>query len=251
ALPTWQIFFFIIPLNRTQLNVLLHFAPQSSILVEVGENVTLHCPVSTKEGKFFYWYKQTPGYMLQTVAAAALSDPKLSEQFDNSRFSLTKGDSQFSLTIRNISKKDEATYLCQNGTAYFQTFSTGMYLAVNGEKTQILVKQTPESTSVQEGDTVNLHCSLLTKTSVNSLQCPSKYNVYWFKAGSGESYPSLIYTPKNSSDVQQRSCVYKLSKTIQSSSDTGIHYCAVITCGKILFGEGTNVQTSMYNELCW
>ncbi|XP_015234709.1 PREDICTED: uncharacterized protein LOC107087572 [Cyprinodon variegatus] len=233
----------------TQANEVPHQVPLK--VVEVGENVTLHCPVSTKEGKFFYWYKQTPGYMLQTVAAAALSDPKLSEQFDNSRFSLTKGDSQFSLTIRNISKKDEATYLCQNGTAYFQTFSTGMYLAVNDckRKTQILVKQTPESTSVQEGDTVNLHCSLLTKTSVNSLQCPSKYNVYWFKAGSGESYPSLIYTPKNSSDVQQRSCVYKLSKTIQSSSDTGIHYCAVITCGKILFGEGTNVQTREPTDL--
>uniref|UniRef100_A0A3Q2CKE8 Ig-like domain-containing protein n=1 Tax=Cyprinodon variegatus TaxID=28743 RepID=A0A3Q2CKE8_CYPVA len=211
-------------------------------VVEVGENVTLHCPVSTKEGKFFYWYKQTPGYMLQTVATAALSHPKLSEQFNNSRFKLTKGDSQFSLTIRNITKEDEATYLCQNGTAYFQTFSTGMYLAVNGDKTQILVKQTPESTSVQEGDTVNLHCSLLTKTSINSLQCPSNYSVYWFKAGSGESYPSLIYTPKNSSDVQQRSCVYKLSKTIQNSSDTGIYYCAVITCEKILFGEGTKVQ---------
>uniref|UniRef100_A0A3Q2DUW9 Ig-like domain-containing protein n=1 Tax=Cyprinodon variegatus TaxID=28743 RepID=A0A3Q2DUW9_CYPVA len=102
-------------------------------------------------------------------------------------------------------------------------------LTLTPSKTQILVKQTPESTSVQEGDTVNLHCSLLTKTSINSLQCPSNYSVYWFKAGSGESYPSLIYTPKNSSDVQQRSCVYKLSKTIQNSSDTGIYYCAVIT----------------------
>ncbi|XP_032410062.1 uncharacterized protein LOC116713901 isoform X1 [Xiphophorus hellerii] len=216
-------------------------------LVEVGGTVSLHCPVTKTERKFFYWYKQPLGHMLQTVATGSLTEKKLSEQFNNSRFNLTAGDSQCSLTIKNISKEDEAAYFCQSGSAYFQSFAAGMYLAVNDHDSQTLthVRQTPETTSVQDGDTVNLHCSLLSKTSVNSSQCPAKNNVYWFRVGFGASHSSFIYTNQNSCDAQQRSCDYRLSKTIQNSSDTGMYYCAVVTCGKILFGEGTKVETSL------
>ncbi|XP_027863860.1 uncharacterized protein LOC114138673 isoform X2 [Xiphophorus couchianus] len=214
-------------------------------LVDVGGNVSLHCPVTKTERKFFYWYKQPLGHMLQTVATGSLTEKKLDEQFNNSRFNLTAGDSQCSLTIKNISKEDEATYFCQSGTAYFQSFAAGMYLAVNDHDSRTLthVRQTPETTSVQDGDTVNLHCSLLSKTSVNSSQCPAKNNVYWFRVGFGASHSSFIYTNQNSCDAQQRSCDYRLSKTIQNSSDAGMYYCAVVTCGKILFGEGTKVET--------
>uniref|UniRef100_A0A3B5KNB5 Ig-like domain-containing protein n=1 Tax=Xiphophorus couchianus TaxID=32473 RepID=A0A3B5KNB5_9TELE len=224
------------------------FCTISLKLVDVGGNVSLHCPVTKTERKFFYWYKQPLGHMLQTVATGSLTEKKLDEQFNNSRFNLTAGDSQCSLTIKNISKEDEATYFCQSGTAYFQSFAAGMYLAVNGDRTLTHVRQTPETTSVQDGDTVNLHCSLLSKTSVNSSQCPAKNNVYWFRVGFGASHSSFIYTNQNSCDAQQRSCDYRLSKTIQNSSDAGMYYCAVVTCGKILFGEGTKVETSKSNK---
>uniref|UniRef100_A0A3Q2T5E0 Ig-like domain-containing protein n=1 Tax=Fundulus heteroclitus TaxID=8078 RepID=A0A3Q2T5E0_FUNHE len=102
-------------------------------VVDVGGNVTLHCPVSNTGGKFFHWYKQPLGHMMQTVASASIAGLKLTEQFNNSRFKLAAGASQYSLTIKNISKEDEAAYLCQNGTAYFQSFAAGIYLAVNGK----------------------------------------------------------------------------------------------------------------------
>ncbi|XP_043983735.1 uncharacterized protein LOC122837445 [Gambusia affinis] len=231
-----------------QTNEIPHQTPLK--LVVVGGNVTLHCPVPKTGRTFFYWYKQPLGHMLQTVASGSLTEQKLSEQFNNSRFNLTAEDSQCSLTIKNISKEDEATYFCQSGTAYVKRFAAGIYLAVNDHDSRTLthVRQTPETTSVQEGDTVNLHCSLLSKTSVNSGQCPAKNNVYWFRVGFGASHSSFIYTNKNSSDAQQRSCVYQLSKTIQNSADTGIYYCAVVTCGKILFGEGTKVETCKSNK---
>uniref|UniRef100_M4APU3 Ig-like domain-containing protein n=1 Tax=Xiphophorus maculatus TaxID=8083 RepID=M4APU3_XIPMA len=215
-------------------------------LVDVGGTVSLHCPVTKTERKFFFWYRQPLGHMLQTVSTGSLTEQKLSEQFNNSRFNLKAGDSQYSLTIKNVRKEDEATYFCQSGTAYFQSFAAGMYLAVNDHDSRTLthVRQTPETTSVQDGDTVNLHCSLLSKTSVNSGQCPAKNNVFWFRVGFGASHSSFIYTNKNSCDAQQRSCDYRLSKTIQNSSDAGMYYCAVVTCGKILFGEGTKVETS-------
>uniref|UniRef100_A0A096LZG7 Ig-like domain-containing protein n=1 Tax=Poecilia formosa TaxID=48698 RepID=A0A096LZG7_POEFO len=182
--------------------------------------------------------------MLQIVVSLVLGKEKFSEQFNNNRFKFTPGDSQYSLTIKDIIKEDEATYFCQSGTAYFQSFSTGIYLAVNDCKSRSVthVRQTPESTSVQEGDTANLHCSLLSSSRENTSDNLSDYHVYWFRTGFGESHLSFIYTQKNRNSNSSR--VFQLSKTIQTSSDTGIYYCAVVTCGKILFGEGTKVETS-------
>ncbi|XP_044061923.1 uncharacterized protein LOC122880655 [Siniperca chuatsi] len=213
-------------------------------VVKVGGNVTLQCPVSEKEGKFFHWYKQSLGYMVQTVAVGTYTQQTLSTQFNNPRFIVTGGQTQYLLTIRNVSKEDEATYFCQNGTAYSQSFVNGIFLAVNDRNQQksVNVKQSPETASVQPGGSVTLQCSLLSKNKED--QCPGEHSVYWFRAGSGESHPGVIYTHRNSSDEQeQRSCVYSLSKTIQNSSDTGTYYCAVVTCGEILFGEGTKVET--------
>ncbi|MEQ2253800.1 hypothetical protein ILYODFUR_036230, partial [Ilyodon furcidens] len=123
------------------------------------------------------------------------------------------------------------------------SFAAGIYLAVNDRNKQRLthVRQTPETTSVQEGDTVTLQCSLLPKSKESSSNCPSDYNVYWFRVGFGESHPSIIYTHKNSNDAQNQTCAYQLYRTIQNSSDTGIYYCAVVTCGQILFGDGSKV----------
>ncbi|KAG7465284.1 hypothetical protein MATL_G00174730 [Megalops atlanticus] len=38
------------------------------------------------------------------------------------------------------------------------------------------------------------------------------------------------------------SCVYKLPKRNLSLSDAGTYYCAVATCGEILFGNGTKLD---------
>ncbi|XP_038554921.1 uncharacterized protein LOC119888438 [Micropterus salmoides] len=215
-------------------------------VVEVGGNVTLHCPVSEKEGKFFHWYKQSLGYMVQSVAAGTFNRQTFTAQFNNSRFTVTEGQAEYLLTIRNVSKEDEATYLCQSGTPYSQSFVKGTFLAVNDRSQQksVNVKQTPETASVQSGGTLTLQCSLPSKNKGNTSQCPGEHSVYWFRAESEKFYPSIIYTPKKSSDEQvEKSCVYSLSKTIQSSSDAGTYYCAVVTCGEILFGEGTKVET--------
>ncbi|XP_023250377.1 uncharacterized protein LOC111645392 [Seriola lalandi dorsalis] len=184
-------------------------------VVEVGGNVTLKCPLSDIEGKFFHC--------------------------------VTEGKSQYLLTIRNVTKEDEATYFCQNGTAYSQSFNIGIFLAVKDQKTQqkrIYVKQSPETASVQLGASMTLQCSLLYTDKESRAQCPGEHSLHWFRAGSGGFHPSIIYTHSNRSDEQEeRSCVYSLSKTIQNSSDAGTYYCAVVTCGEILFGEGTKVET--------
>lgn len=103
----------------------------SLTVAELGGNVTLQCPVPEEEGKFFHWYKQSVGHMVQRVAAVILGSMTVSEPI-NPRFTIIKAGRQYRLTIRNVSKEDEATYFCQHGVAYSQSFVNGIFLAVNG-----------------------------------------------------------------------------------------------------------------------
>uniref|UniRef100_A0A8D0AHV3 Ig-like domain-containing protein n=1 Tax=Sander lucioperca TaxID=283035 RepID=A0A8D0AHV3_SANLU len=218
----------------------------SLTMVELGNSLSLTCSVSGIEAGLFYWYKLKFGHMVQTVAAGTFDKITLQEPFTNSRFTVTNVNAQHVLNITNVSKEDEATYLCQAGSAYTMKFINGTLLAVNDPKnlqTSVYVKQSPETESVQPGDSVTLQCSLLSKTKGNTDQCPGEHSVYWFRSGSGESHPGIIYT--HSDKEEERSCVYSLSKTIQNSSDTGTYYCAVVMCGEILFGKGTKVETKL------
>ncbi|XP_045074618.1 signal-regulatory protein delta-like [Coregonus clupeaformis] len=92
------------------------------------------------------------------------------------------------------------------------------------------VIQQPVSESVQPGDSVTLNCTIHTET------CAGEHSVYWFRHGSGESRPGIIYTHGYRSDQCERSpetgsptqsCVYNLPKRNLSLSDAGTYYCAV------------------------
>ncbi|XP_038555607.1 uncharacterized protein LOC119888894 [Micropterus salmoides] len=221
------------------------------IVAELGDTLNLTCPLTGDISGLFYWYKLKSGYMVQTVAAGTYDKLTLEGQFDNSRFTVTRWDLQYFLNITNVTKEDEGTYFCQSGAAYQMQFIKGILLAVNDCKNQqksVYVKQSPETELIQQGNTIALQCSLLSKNEGNPGQCPTEQSVYWFRAGSGKSYPSVLYTQSHVDKDVTRSCDYRLSKTIQNSSDAGTYYCAVVTCGEILFGEGTKVETRQ--ELC-
>uniref|UniRef100_A0A4W6F9P6 Ig-like domain-containing protein n=1 Tax=Lates calcarifer TaxID=8187 RepID=A0A4W6F9P6_LATCA len=190
----------------------------SLTVVELGENVTLHCPVAEKDDRS-YWYKLSLGHMAQTVAAVIFEKITITEQFKDPRFTVTKKEAQSLLTIRNVSKEDEATYFCQTGTTF--SLTSGNWK----QQKSVHVKQSPETASVQLGDPMTLQCSLLSKNKETRVQCPGEHSVHWFRAGSGGSHPGIIYTQRNRSDEEEeRSCVYNLSKTIQDSSDSGTYY---------------------------
>nr|XP_040028509.1 uncharacterized protein LOC120816893 isoform X2 [Gasterosteus aculeatus aculeatus] len=205
---------------------------------ELGGNVTFQCPVSETENSYLNWYKQPLGCTIQTVSTRTFTKQTFSPQFNNSRFRVTL----HSLTIMNISKEDEATYFCFTGTLYSPRFVDGTFLAVKDGSLQksFHVEQSPEAESVLPGDSVTLQCSLVSRDKEDGVQCPQRHSVFWFR--SGGSHPGLMYTQ----DTQpgDTSCVYRLSKRIRSSSDAGTYRCAVASCGQILFGGGTKVDTS-------
>uniref|UniRef100_A0A8C3A8U2 Novel immune-type receptor 13 n=1 Tax=Cyclopterus lumpus TaxID=8103 RepID=A0A8C3A8U2_CYCLU len=216
----------------------------SLTLVELGGNVTLWCPVF-REG-YFYWYKQTLGHMIQTVARVTFTGQKLSLQLNNTRFKVTGGKTRYSLTIRNITKEDEATYFCFIGTAYGQSFVNVTFLAVKEPDITFITQDFP-SAPVRPGDSVTLQCSVLSHSERRT--CPGEPSVFWFRVGSDESHPSLIYAQRSNSAGCEKSpeahspqkCVYSFSKDV-TSSDVYTHYCAVATCGQILFGNGTKLD---------
>lgn len=92
---------------------------------------------------------------------------------------------------------------------------------------------------------MTLQCSLF--SDAENKTCPGGHHVFWFREG---SHPDIIYTEGNRhhecekrSEAQQ-SCVFRSSKNV-SSSDATTYYCAVATCGLILFGNGTKQEMGM------
>uniref|UniRef100_A0A3Q2PUH6 Ig-like domain-containing protein n=1 Tax=Fundulus heteroclitus TaxID=8078 RepID=A0A3Q2PUH6_FUNHE len=209
----------------------------------LGQTVTLNCNASGFENGLFFWHKMNYGYMVQTVATGSFGKVQLEKHFESSTFKVNNTGNMHYLTISNVSKEDEATYLCQAGSAYKIVFINVTNLSViDSHKKSYYVKQTSAvSHSAYPGDLVSLKCSLLTDSDQKS--CSGEPDVFWIRSGSDKSYPDSIYIDGERSsycekraDIQQK-CVYNFSKNV-NASDAGTYYCAVATCGEILFGIG-------------
>uniref|UniRef100_A0A3P9KB53 Novel immune-type receptor 22 n=1 Tax=Oryzias latipes TaxID=8090 RepID=A0A3P9KB53_ORYLA len=233
------------------LSVTQSLAPEQvhTIEAETGSNVTLKCSASGTDQQLFFWHKLQFGYMIQSVATGNMANIALKKNVERSRFNVTKVGDVYSLFIRNVSKEDEAMYLCQAGASYAAKFTNSSQLVVKGpKKKQKVVKQSPDVELVLLGNTVNLQCSVLLNTRESSDECSDEHRVFWYKAGS-EKHADNIYITNSSCDVQkERRCVYNLPKVVKNSSDSGVYYCAVLSRGEILFGNGTEVQIK--KELC-
>ncbi|XP_038851693.1 uncharacterized protein LOC120049513 [Salvelinus namaycush] len=228
-------------------------AAQSSeihlVTANVGETVTLHCFYKGNLALYFMWYKQTLGDNLQILSVFYKYNKNATfyhEFKGNTRFSVQSGEGINHLKISDMQLSDSATYYCGNSYANQVEFGAGLILIVKGSGSRnMTVLQQPVSESVQPGDSVTLNCTIHTET------CVGEHSVYWFRHGSGESRPGIIYTHGDRSDQCEKSpeaafptqsCVYNLPKRNLSLSDAGTYYCAVASCGEILFGNGTKLD---------
>uniref|UniRef100_UPI0037E874E4 uncharacterized protein n=1 Tax=Semicossyphus pulcher TaxID=241346 RepID=UPI0037E874E4 len=232
--------------------LLLHSAYSLTpvITVKLGKPATLSCvlPDDALTGRI-YWYKQIAGDNLELVVTLRThTNPVYGPEFSAARMDVKITKNMSNLTIFKTIQEDEGMFHCAM-VARIKISWHGTYLSLTGNTqrtSNYTVVQWPTvSDPVRPGDLMTLQCSILSDS--ESQTCPGGHSVYWFRAGSDKSHPDIIYTDGNRrggcderSDTQ-RSCVYRFSKNV-SSSDAGTYYCAVATCGEILFGDGTKLE---------
>ncbi|XP_058253599.1 uncharacterized protein LOC131358091 [Hemibagrus wyckioides] len=237
----WTIILF---LNTISPAKAMDFSRPSFLSLKSREPVTLKCPFGDNpKTEHVVWFKQIFGEMPQKVGVRSIyNDFKMFPNFEKSGFQLEETDNSISLTIPHIKKEDRGFYFC--GKFSWENFilSSGTFLAVEEDRdVTFTVSQRSVSDSVPAGASVTLQCSVLSESRAAELQ------VLWFRAAPPQSHPQIIYTHHNSSHQCEsgsstHTCVYNFTKNILSLNDTGTYYCAVVLCGKIIFGNGTRIQ---------
>ncbi|XP_071235095.1 signal-regulatory protein beta-2-like [Salvelinus alpinus] len=244
----WTIFLFYSNLGCAHnYNVI---QPDPLIVTQLGQSVSLTCFCRSH---FISWYKQTVGEKPLLMASSfyhtqnSIYSNNFNKDFNETkRLSVERGVDSFNLTISKTESGDSATYYCGAMKVSEVKFGEGtVFIVKDSGSNHMSVLQQPVSESVQPGDSVTLNCTIHTQT------CAGEHSVYWFRHGSGESHPGIIYTHGDRSDQCEKSpeagsptqsCVYNLPKRNLSLSDAGTYYCAVFSCGEILFGNGTKLD---------
>ncbi|XP_026213607.1 uncharacterized protein LOC113160523 [Anabas testudineus] len=213
------------------------------VTVRLGEPATITCDGISSSVEL-YWYKQSAGENIKIIVMMWESRPQFAPGFSDSKLKVNSSKNSSNLTILRTTEEDEGLYHCADREGLNSKWRA-KYLLVKGnsERTSNYTVVQTVSDPVRPGDSVTLQCSVLSHS--DNKMCPGDHSVYLFRAGSDKSHPDIIYTGGNNECEKRsdsgRSCVYRFSKNV-SSSDAGTYYCAVATCGQILFGDGTNLQ---------
>uniref|UniRef100_A0A4W5J7K7 Ig-like domain-containing protein n=1 Tax=Hucho hucho TaxID=62062 RepID=A0A4W5J7K7_9TELE len=233
--------------------------PDPLIVTNLGQNVLLTCFCQSNLIVRVSWFKQTVGEKPLRMASSFYhtQNSLYSNNFDKDftetkRLSVKRGVDSCNLTISKTESGDSATYYCVAMVVSEVIFGEGTVLIVKDSGSNSMsVLQQPVSESVQPGDSVTLNCTIQTEA------CAGEHSVYWYRLGSGNSHPGIIYNNGDRSDQCEmspeagsptQSCVYNLPKRNLSISDAGTYYCAVASCGEILFGNGTKLDIE--GKLC-
>ncbi|XP_051284758.1 immunoglobulin kappa light chain [Dicentrarchus labrax] len=216
------------------------------ISANVGDNITLQCFYESDMVARYYWYKQHLGQKPRLVSTVYVSNKRVDfyDEFkDSPRFSLDTETGKNHLKILDLHISDSAAYYCASSFSVKFEFAEGIIVSVKGSGLKIPASvHQSASESIQPGGSVTLNCTVHTGT------CDREHSVYWFKT-SEESHPGLIYTHggrndqcERKPDTQTHTCVYNLPMQSLDLSHAGTYYCAVVSCGHILFGDGTKLD---------
>ncbi|XP_071314409.1 uncharacterized protein [Trachinotus anak] len=208
--------------------------------VRVGDNVTLTC--TRKASGSLFWIRLVSGNFPEVLGKT------YSLKTVHRHITTTEEPETFVLRIAKAELSDAALYYCMKTYQQSVTFLNGTDLRVKGTEPDITAA--PTSDPVRPEISVTLPCSVVSDSEKKT--CPGDPTVYWFRVGADESHPRLIYTHGENEDICEKSpevhsaqkCVYNFSKNV-SFSDAGTHYCAVATCGEILFGNGTKLDAEV------
>ncbi|XP_041841425.1 uncharacterized protein LOC121639895 isoform X2 [Melanotaenia boesemani] len=198
-----------------------------------GGSVSLECLCKDGVEVMSYWYKQILGRSpkLMSTFYKNKNNSVFEEEFNNWRFSPdTRNTGKLMLEISDLRTSDSATYYCAMSNLYDFEFCDGTTVSVksSGLSFQTLVHQS-ETITAEVSETLN--CAVYAGTR------DAEQGVYWFKA-IHESHVGIIHTHGDRND-----CVYDLPMKNLKVSCSGIVYCAVASCGRMLFGNRTKLDS--------
>nr|ACU27019.1 novel immune-type receptor 19 [Dicentrarchus labrax] len=219
---------------------------KSFVSAQTGDNLTLKCFYEGDVAIKFHWCKQILGQkprLISTYYKYNKNGTFNGEFRSNPRFTLDTEIGKNHLKITDLQLSDSGTYLCISSNSLMLEFMEIITVSVEGSGLNIPASvHQSASESIQAGGSVALNCTVHTGT------CDGEHSVYWFKT-SEESHPGLIYTHGGSNDQCERkpnnqthTCVYNLPMQSLDLSHAGTYYCAVGSCGHILFGNGTKLD---------
>ncbi|XP_027863951.1 uncharacterized protein LOC114138751 isoform X2 [Xiphophorus couchianus] len=215
--------------------------------VTAGQNVTLNCPRQTSAlyRETFYWIRLVSGNWPEFLGATA--NFKTDDVSKIPHVQTKQEEGEFHLHINEAKRNDTGLYYCIKVRQLDFIFMKGTLLKIKSQESDIIdIIQDPPSGSLNAENSDTLQCSVLSDSERKT--CPADNRVYWFKARSDNSPPSLLYLQGISGDECESSpkapsaqkCFYKFSE----NSDSGIYHCAVAACGQILFGNGAKLGGS-------
>ncbi|XP_015258061.1 PREDICTED: uncharacterized protein LOC107103058 [Cyprinodon variegatus] len=202
-----------------------------------------------------HWYKQSAGNTLKLIAMLRKSTKTAyGPGFSSTRFTITNNGTQSTLFILSVIEQDEGMYHCAQ-MDWTQSVWTGIYLSIKGNSQRTssytIVQEQTVSDPTRPTSPKTLQCLVLSE-SENST-CSGEPSVFWLRARSDTSNPDIIYTEEKmnknckKTSNNQKKCSYNFSKNV-TSSESDTFYCAVATCGEVLFGNGANIVKSNQDQ---
>ncbi|XP_008418731.1 uncharacterized protein LOC103471481 isoform X1 [Poecilia reticulata] len=224
--------------------------------VQLGEPATFPCamPKFKLTQQVVYWYKQSPGDTLRQIVKLTVRQQKITNsvfgtQFSDLRWKVTDDKKEINLTMLRTTREDLGIYHCASKVSTGNPEWSAANLTFKENTARVshytVIQQPAVSNPVRSGDTAIFQCSVLFDS--EKMPCSKDPNIFWFQAKSNNAYPNVIYTDTNRRDEcekrfdTEKSCLFQFSKVV-SSSDAGIFYCAVASCGKLLIGNGTRLE---------
>lgn len=213
-------------------------------MAQVGQTVTLKCFCGEDSVTFFSWYQQRLGGKPVIISSRMRHDTEafISPSFKG-RFEVESRERVNHLTISDLLPSDSAVYYCGILELNLLQFGEGTFLHVRVplSNVQATVYQ-PGLSPVRPGDSVELSCE------VRSEKCEEEQRFYWVRQTTAQ--PAIIHPIEGNcvNEARGRKCALTYSIQSVNSSDEGVYYCAVVSCGEIVLGNGSQVQLTSEQE---
>uniref|UniRef100_A0A8C4SP84 Ig-like domain-containing protein n=1 Tax=Erpetoichthys calabaricus TaxID=27687 RepID=A0A8C4SP84_ERPCA len=225
--------------------ILADFLHLQTVRAQLGDSLSLECSIKPSYQYTLFWFKQSPGEAPQNIAFWSGNfndDIHYDDKFNRSeRYQVKKSINFFSLSIISLEITDMGTYYCGVVRQRNILFGNGTEICLKSNKNVRRIFQRPVLKPVQYGDSITLECV------VNQAVFGNVHLIYWLHWTVEGTYHSIRNTHGNKITCAEDSqeCVYSLQRQNFSSEDYGMYYCAVVSCGEVIFvmmlGNGTEI----------